>query len=130
MLKVGDLVPLSVQISDGNPDLEITVKVINPANAVIFEGVLSHMQQGFYETKQFIMPDFDFVIALYKIQNADEYSNASETFYKCDYEEINRALLDEYAPKYDNYYQGVVVSESQDDFLEGYISGTVETQSS
>lgn len=130
MIKLGDIVPLSVQISDANPNLEIKVRVLDPASKTIFEGDLSHLMNGFYETKQFLMPEVDFVFALYSVQNADEYSNSSEVFYRSELEEISRALLDEQAAREDTYYQGTVVVQEQqqiqDDFLEGYVSGTVE----
>jgi hypothetical protein len=126
MIKLGDIVPLSVQISDGNSKLKIMAKVISPSSNILFEGPLSHLMDGFYETKQFVMPEVDFVIAIYNVENNNEYSNSSETFYRSEVEEISRALLDEQAAKYDNYYQGMVIQEEKDDFLEGYISGTVE----
>jgi hypothetical protein len=126
MIKLGDIVPLSVQISDGNSKLDIMVKVLDPATKLLFEGPLTHVLGGFYETKQFVMPEVDYVFALYSVENNKEYASSSEIFYRSEVEEISRALLDEQAAKYDNYYQGMIVQEEKDDFLEGYISGTVE----
>lgn len=127
MLKLNDIVPLAVQLFDANARADVRVRVYGVASQILFEGELSHIKDGFYETKQFIMPDMDYVIATYRVMNSDEYGMSSETFYIDRSEIMTRSLLDEQASKGDNYYQGILVQESNDDFIEGFLNGTVET---
>jgi hypothetical protein len=129
MLDTGTIVPLVVQLFDANSKAKINVSVFSPASQVLFKGELQHISGGLYETKQFVMPDMDFVIAQYEVLNSDEYSRASETFYRVKTQEITKQLLDEYSPKYDNYYTGSVVSESKDDYIEGFLDGSIEAES-
>jgi hypothetical protein len=73
------------------------------------------------------MPDMDYVIATYKVENSDEYGMSSETFYQDKTEIITSQLLDAQASKGDNYYQGIISQESNEDFIEGFLNGTIET---
>jgi hypothetical protein len=127
MLKTGDIVPIAVQLFDANARADVRARVYGVANQVLFEGPLQHIKDGFYETKQFRMPDMDYVIATYKVENSDEYGMSSETFYQDKTEIITSQLLDAQASKGDNYYQGIVSQESNEDFIEGFLNGTIET---
>jgi hypothetical protein len=129
MIDTGTIIPLVVQLFDANLKAQINVTVFSPSSEIIFQGELQHIRNGLYETKQLVMPDMDFVIAQYEVLNSEEYSKASETFYRTKTEEITKQLLAEYSPKYDNYYTGSIVSESKDDYIEGFLNGSVETES-
>ena len=124
MIKKGDIVPLSVQLFDANKKAKVTVQVFSPANDVIFEGPLQHIKDGFYDTKQFVMPAMDYVVACY---NSDDYARSSETFYLDKIEDITRVLLDEFVPKSHNDYEGTIVQESSSNEVEGFLNGTIET---
>lgn len=112
MLKQGDIVPLAVQLFDANSKAKVITQVFSPANDVIFEGPLQHIKDGFYETKQFVMPAMDYVIACYSVENSDQYARSSDTFYLDKTENITRSVLDEMIPKSDNQYKGMIVEDA------------------
>jgi hypothetical protein len=127
MIKINEIVPLAIQLFDDNPNIDVMCRVFGVANEILFEGPLSHVKDGLYETKQFIMPDQPYVVATYWVVGSKEYARAAETFYRDNNLPETRGLLDEYAPKYDNYYTGNILNESKDDFIEGFLNGSIET---
>lgn len=130
MLRTGDSVPLMLQLFDGSETQKVKAAVIDPSGAVIFEGPLVHVFGGMYQTLVFQMPEVDFIVGLYQVEDSDEYTRSSDTFYRSTQAEITRAALDENDNKYDNYIHGVVTDEGSDGFMEGVIDGTVEAQAS
>lgn len=133
MIRVGAIVPLVVQLDDGNERAKVLARVSGPADEVVFDGELPHVGGGKYQLLTLQMPDVEFLIATYQIFGATkgggEYGRGSETFYRdaCASVLGVRALFDEYTPKNDDFLTGQVTEESVNDgFLEGVILGNGE----
>lgn len=134
MLNYGATVPLALQLYDGREDLGVTCIVLDPDKAVVFEGRLLHVRGGLYESREFRMPDADFIIAQYVVMDGDlesqDYGRSSETFYR-NPEPIDvsvpvktevRQLLEEFTPKHDDFFHGKIETFGEtDDFIEGKI---------
>lgn len=86
MLKFGEIVPLHLQLYDGNEDMTVVVQVISPLQDLVFEGELLHVKNGLYETLQFRMPMVDYVIAMYTVLDGTrisrDYEISTDLFYR------------------------------------------------
>lgn len=124
MLRLGDIVPLNLQLYDGNDKARVLVKVLSPKQDIIFEGELVHIVNGLYETRQFLMPEVDYVMATYIVfdgkKESRDYERASDLFFR----DKSFDLINEKLPSYEDFYTGRVMSEATDGFMEGKVIGT------
>lgn len=130
MIRIGDIVPLSVQLGDGNERARVVAKVLNPSQEIVFEGDLIHVGSGLYQIRTLAMPDVGFLVATYKVfgvtTEGGEYGRGAETFFRenCASAEELRPLFDEYIPKLDEFLTGQITEEATNDgFMEGLILG-------
>ncbi len=87
MIKLGDTVPLHLQLYDGNDKMIVHVEVLSPMQDNLFSGELLHVANGLYETLQFKMPAVDYVVCTYivydkKGEESDGYARSSDIFYR------------------------------------------------
>lgn len=68
---VGTLVPLRVQMLDGNKDVRIQAEIINPLNEKIDTIELEHIDNGLYYSNKYIMPDLAFILVRYITDDSD-----------------------------------------------------------
>lgn len=140
MIKLGEIVPLNLQLFDGNEEMTVRAIVQDSLNKVVFEGQLLHTVGGMYRSSQLLMPDTDILIATYIVfdgkKESKEYERATDKFERDRSDELldsiqnnSKALFDEYTPTYDDYYIASIVDEQTDEFIEGVINGTFEAQS-
>jgi hypothetical protein len=130
MIRVGGIVPLVVQLEDGNESARVHARVSGPADETFFDDDLPSVGGGKYQMLSLLMPDVEFLIATYQIfgvtKNGGEYGRGSETFFRdaCALPGDVRSLFDEYAPKLDDFLTGQITEEATNDgFMEGLILG-------
>ena len=125
MLVAGAIVPLTLQLADGNEKARVYVKVLDPNQEIVFASELLHVGGGLYQVRSFAMPEVDFVVAQYwvdgKTSLGGEYERVSETFERLAFPESPdiRPLFDEYAPKKDDFYIGKITEVKDDEFITG-----------
>lgn len=111
MVKVGEKIPLTLQITDGNPNLEIVCRLFDPANLIWNTVELVHIKAGLYINLDLLMPPYPFIVAQYIIKNSEEYENVSEIFYADQLPEEKEMIL-----------TGQIVNMKLDEYLEGLIN--------
>jgi hypothetical protein len=84
MIRLGEIVPLHLQLYDGNEDMTVMVEVLSPMQDTLFEGELLHVKNGLYESQQFRMPMVDNVICTYIVYDgkteSKNYERATDIF--------------------------------------------------
>lgn len=84
LIKFGDIVPLHLQLYDGNESMTVVATVISPLQDTIFEGEMLHVKNGLYKSNQFRMPSVDYVVAMYTVfkgtRESQDYERATEIF--------------------------------------------------
>ena len=113
MIKVGNIVPITLQMTDGNENLEIMCRIFDPAGLIITTLNLSHVKAGLYANLDFKMPPYNFIVCQYLVLGTDDYEDVTETFY-----------ADEIPTEKEIILTGVIVDVKTDDFLEGQINET------
>ena len=126
MLAAGAIVPLTLQLADGNEKARVYVKVIDPSHDIVFASELPHVAGGLYQIRSFTMPEVEFIVAQYwvdgkTLSDGGEYERVSETFERLAFPESPdiRPLFDEYAPKKDDFYIGKITEVKDDEFITG-----------
>jgi hypothetical protein len=119
MIKLNDVVPLNLQLFDGDENMSVKCMVIDASQKTVFEGELLHVANGLYETRQFRMPNTDFVVVSYTVfsgkKESDYYARASDLFFR-DKSVDNTAQITEIVdtlsqkfPDYSDFYTGRLV---------------------
>lgn len=125
ILRLGQVVPLTLSCEKAG--LRPTVQIQEISGEVLYAGELVDRGGGFYSSEAYLMPDRPMIVARYLVEG---YLPAEEKFQLDQITTEILARVDESENRHDNYYQGVVIEESSDDFIEGVIDGTVEAQAS
>ena len=79
-VKVGDLIPLTLQVYDKRTDLTVTAKLVDNFGVLIAEKELASFGDGLYMSQTIQMPDVKFIIAQYFV-TPDEYEVSSDQFF-------------------------------------------------
>ena len=78
-IKVGEKIPLILQVRDGNQDLNPTAILIDQFNNEYMRVKLNHQVNGMYCNFQINMPDLDLLVAQYVCDHGD-YEVAQDIF--------------------------------------------------
>lgn len=93
MIRVGDIVPVMLQLPDGNPELMVEARIIDSKNELLAVLELSHVGRGLYSNLDFIMPNEKFITAQYRILNSDLYEQVSDIFMATGVDEPKEMIL-------------------------------------
>lgn len=80
-IKVGDIIPLIIQLHDGYAGADVRARVYNSLGLNVANLKLVHYENGLYMNKSFEMPNDEFVTVQYQVQDSLDYAMGSETFY-------------------------------------------------
>jgi hypothetical protein len=110
VIKVGDIVPLVLQLADGSHKERAFVTVLDSDFKILFQDELTHVYAGAYKNMEFKMPASRFVTAQYIVTSTDRYEIVSEVFYS--------------EPVEESFISGIVIDESDlnGGFINGYVS--------
>lgn len=118
-VSVGKKIPLSLQVYDGNSQLEVNCVLIKNDGTIYFSDILTHSVDGLYLNNSIEMPDVDFLIAQYRTNKPLEYEIAQDIF-----QGIPKVQIPE------KYILGEVIDtvelSEQDDFLIGEVQNVDE----
>jgi len=79
-VKVGEKIPLSLQVYDGNPDLSVKCNLLDTSGKLFFTVPLSHISNGLYLNSEVEMPENDYLIAQYQTNKPMDYEIAQDVF--------------------------------------------------
>lgn len=79
-VKVGDIMPLSICLHDGKSGMNISADIFNKFGDLLQSVALSNTQGGLYVNTNEVMPDLDYVIINYRVNDSDDYEMACERF--------------------------------------------------
>jgi hypothetical protein len=77
---VGQPIPLTLQVYDGNSSLKVVANLYNEKGDRLFTQNLSSNTDGLYTDFSHEMPDTNFVVAQYITDKTDEYEIAQDIF--------------------------------------------------
>ena len=130
MIKVGDSVPLHLQLFDGKTDKVGVATVFDDMKKEIFSSQLAHVGNGLYINEDLKMPNIPFMIASYIVFDGDkesmDYERASDVFYLENDPNVRntvKKLFEEFAPPIEEkIYVGKLIAEHDSNtFIEGLI---------
>ena len=78
-VEVGGNIPLTLQVYDGNPSLEVTAVVTYKDGKEFMRVKLDHVASGFYANFKTKMPETNLVFSQY-FTNSDQYEIVNEVF--------------------------------------------------
>lgn len=79
-VKVGEKIPLTLQVYDGNPDLQVKCTLMDKYGAVFMNVKLDHISSGLYVNNSMEMPEMDFLIGQYLTNRPMDYEIAQDIF--------------------------------------------------
>jgi hypothetical protein len=84
-IEVGDVVPIRVQIKDGQAGLKVLAQIFDDIGKPIKALQLIHAEKGLYFSNMFRMPDVPNITVQISVdgldKNGEPYGSGSETFY-------------------------------------------------
>jgi hypothetical protein len=123
-VKVGDPIPLSLQLRDGNESQVVQATVLTPTAKVVSEVLLAHQRGGLYMSAAVAMPDVPFVVAQYKVLNTDFYEDAADEFQRDVAEAQAKQVVAALTPKATKWIVGQVYAGVEHaGFILGRVTG-------
>lgn len=80
-IKVGDNIPLSLNLFDKAADKNVRVDIYSSNGEKLKQVYLYHIESGLYVNTDVPMPDVRYIIAFYEVENSEDYETVSERFY-------------------------------------------------
>lgn len=80
ILKLGQLIPIVLQVFDGRSDLNVWALIINDIGLVLKKVAMFHAENGLYLNNTEVMPLTTFITVQYQIEQ-EGYTLDSDTFY-------------------------------------------------
>ena len=78
-VEVGANIPLTLQVYDGNTNLEVTAVITQKDGKEFMRVKIDHVASGFYANFKTKMPDIELLFAQY-FTNSDQYEIVNEVF--------------------------------------------------
>lgn len=79
-VQVGQIIPLTLQVYDGNSDLMVTATLLDKYGKEYFKAKLNHLRSGLYGNFEIEMPELDLVVAQYETSKPQDYELAQDIF--------------------------------------------------
>jgi len=80
IVTIGEKMPLALKLHDNRVDLTVRADVFNMFGEKLSQVYLYHAQSGLYINTDLPMPDVDYAIVTYTVEDSDEYESVCERF--------------------------------------------------
>lgn len=111
---MGEKIPLALKLYDNRPDMKVRADIFNMFGELLNSIRLHHTQSGLYINTDLPMPDLEYILVTYTVEDSEDYESICERFDGVKKQENDKWIygqVDEMV-KSSEFITGVIVDET------------------